>query len=265
MADDVVITGLPRAGTTLVTALVDSLKDSAALSEPEEVVALAYDLEAPDAFARATLDFHRRTRRALWQGRPVRDTRDALGSIQTDYIRRDEAGARVKRCYRPVHLGPLTPECLLASKHNALYTATLPQLIDLGAFDIVAVIRDPVDLLTSWGDVPFPIAKGRLPGAERYWSVIHEIVSDSGRVVEKQARILEAFVKRYLATTDSVEVLRYEEVVDDPRVIAERLGREMKEPVPINTRTKDPLSTRRWEELSAVLRDLAPTAWRLYR
>ena len=261
--NDLLITGLPRAGTTLVTAMVDSLVQSVALSEPDAVVECARATRDGGRFALEVLEFHRQTRSALLAGDPVLDIRDSHGRLVTDYISRNASATTVDKPLQAVDRPELASDFLLASKHNALYTAVLERLAALG-FRVLAVVREPLDLLRSWQEVPFPIARGRLPGAERYWPEIAQIAArkDSARI--RQVMILEAFVSRYRQFEQLVSLVRYESLVADPGLVGRMLDREARYSVPVRPRPKAPLPGRQGREFEALLRDLAPTAWGLY-
>lgn len=261
---DWLITGLPRAGTTLLTALVDGLVQSVALSEPDALVERARATEDGDCLVRDIVQFHRQVRRALRAGEPVADIRAADGQPFTDYLCRTGAATIVEKPSNTIDRSALAHDFLLASKHNALYTALLLPLLDSGRFKVLAVVREPLDLLRSWATVPFPIGRGRLPGAERYWPALAELAEAAEPVKVRQAMIMEAIVARYVSLADRITVLRYEEVLADPRRIAVLMDRAARVEVPIRPRPKEPLPASEKRELQALLKDHAPTAWALY-
>ena len=261
--NDLLITGLPRAGTTLVTAMVDALVQSVALSEPDSVVEVARATDDAECFARGVLDFHLGTRSELLDGDSVLDIRDPEGALVTDFIRHEAAATRVEKPVHAIDRPELEAGFLLASKHNALYTAVLEPLIALG-FRLLAIVREPVELLRSWAEVPFPIARGRLPGAERYWPAVAEVAASRDGVQVRQAKILEAFVRRYRQLQRHVSLIRYESLAADPGLVGVMLGREARYEVPVRPRQKTPLPDRQRRELEALVRDLAPTAWEMY-
>ena len=258
------ITGLPRAGTTLLTALVDGLEDCVALSEPEEVVDLARATRDAASLSQAILGFHRRTAGQLLAGDCVMDIRSSDGSPVTDYVQRDSAAISVEKPRNTLARSELPSDFLLATKHNSLYTALLEPLLALDVFRMLAVVREPLDLLRSWLDVPFPIARGRLPGAERYWPELAEVAQSARPVRVRQAMIMELIVQRFLFNSDRIALLRYEDLVADPNQVAAMVNRDWRMKVPIRVRSKTAPTAAEARELKALLMDMAPGAWALY-
>src|SRR5437763_970683 len=116
---NLVITGIPRAGTTMTAALVDSLENAVCFSEPHWHV--DWNLEAPDraAYARGLIDSFRDIRRRLMLGEAMLDRRNPDGSAVTSYFRRKEDGSQ-ENAYQvlPVCRPSLPSDFLLAMKHN---------------------------------------------------------------------------------------------------------------------------------------------------
>ena len=76
----------------------------------------------------------------------------------------------------------LTPGFDLVVKHNALFTALLPDL--LSAFPVYGIVRNPLAVLASWNAVNLPVKQGRIP-AERS-SPLHS----SRSWIERQTALL---------------------------------------------------------------------------
>jgi hypothetical protein len=81
---DVVVTGLPRAGTTLLCALIDSLEDAVCLNSPRRHNRLATLLPGPLPFSKWLAGDYLWTRLQLLQQDPIKDFRAADGSPLLD-------------------------------------------------------------------------------------------------------------------------------------------------------------------------------------
>ena len=129
-ANDFIVTGISRSGTSMFTVMLDQLPNTVCLNEvlPKTVERL------PEAF--------RVTRQRLLAGKRVwnKFSGDALA---TDTF--DPGVQREKR--RP---GKILDEGLcLGSKRNLPYLNQLSALVGLG-YPIVAMVRDPVFTIASW-------------------------------------------------------------------------------------------------------------------
>jgi hypothetical protein len=227
MANDWLITGIPRSGTTLVAALVDGLRDAICVSEPPRYYEWAARSASVGDFVQSTLDDLADLRRSLKSGRTVADRRNPDGSLPTDYFGPDAAGAIVRRTLpvAPVARRGLSPDFCLAVKHNEPFTSALPALVATG-LRVIAVVRHPIPTLLSWQRVPIPLRAGRLSDGYHFWPEASEIVSAAADVLETQARIYDLYCERYLALRDQLTIVKYEQLVADPLLVGRLLGRE---------------------------------------
>lgn len=257
---DVVITGIPRSGTTLLSALLHNPPSSVSIDEPQWHGKRARDLNGDtEAFADWLQADFRDVRNRLETGQTVQ-TREALdGGALTNYRSGDEKNFRfVQKAFA------VGPEFVLAMKSPVLYTAALPSLIARGQ-SIVAIIRDPVATLLSWASVPFHISTGRLPAGERYWPELAAIATSSHSVLERQAMIWELFARRYMENESAVSLLRYEDLLARPQIVGDLVGIAAAR-VPIHQgMNQNPLyKLEARQEIKAVLRELSPAALMLY-
>jgi hypothetical protein len=229
---NVLLTGLPRSGTTLACELLGSLPDTVALDEPLDGPALAAPAGAAGRLSRwfrrpvdparpspaAVMDridhFVADTRRSLIE-RGVARTKVVNGRVQgrkvSDEV--DEAGVRIKL----VSVGeirtdkPLSNDFLLVVKHNSSFTALLPALAD--RFRVHALVRNPLSVLGSWQGVPFPIRDGRVPLAERLNAALATSLDAIDDPLDRQFYLLEWFFEMFTGALQRDAVTRYEDVV----------------------------------------------------
>lgn len=230
---DLLITGIPRSGTTLATAIVDGLKDSLALSEPQVHVDLMASCPDETALYAGIVRVQKELRHQILKGFPVMDRRRPDGRPLTDYYPRDKGAVASLRTERPIARPNLPTDFLLATKHNALYTAILPEIIEAEQFTVLIITRNPVDVLLAWQGLPIPVSSARLPAGERYWPELAKAAGSPHTLLEKQADLLELFFARYhrFGREKVARLARYEDILDRPEIISDLLRREAMGPV----------------------------------
>lgn len=209
-ARELILTGVPRGGTTLCCHLLNQASDTVALFEPIPVDALPVGASAAIAYLR---DYFARTRARLLTDGTADSFRDADGRIP-DNPARDRPGA--PRGWQVEHGTvrfdqPLAPDFLLAIKHNASFAALLPALAE--AFPVLAVVRHPLAVLASWNSLALPVSDGRAPAAERQDPALAAALAAAGDRPARQLVLLDWFFRRYRDALPDTRVLRYEDLV----------------------------------------------------
>lgn len=264
-SNNLLITGVPRSGTTLATALVDGMEDAFALSEPDSEVGLLEQSASPTDLVKRLAQQHAEIRLAVQQGEPVMDKRRADGTAVTDYFLRRAAAVERTATQVPVCRSGLSEHFLLATKHNALYTSVLPEIVQSGHFSVLALVRNPLHSILSWQDLPIPVARGRLPAGERFWPELESIALGSAPLLDKQVAFIELFFSRFLDAGPAITLVRYEDMAASPGHLAGLLQRRQIRPVPLKQRTRElgkasDLETRIAERIFK----LAPSAGKVY-
>lgn len=216
---NIIITGIPRSGTTLITALIDSMPDTVALNEPT----WQYDwaVAHPDSaavFADWLMRDFARTRQHLLKGEPIPERRREDGSAVTNYYRPDPDRPDLGHTFKvlPFTRPGLTSDFTLAIKHNGLYLGCLRQILDTGAFRAVAILRHPVGVIASWNNVPIPLGEGKMPGAMMYWPQMNKLTGAPIDLLEKQVRMYDLVCHRLHNLRDRLQIITYEELVNHP-------------------------------------------------
>lgn len=119
-----------------------------------------------------------------------------------------------------VHKQIQNDDFTLVIKHNALFTALLPELHEV--FPAYAIVRNPLAVLASWNSVDLPVNGGRVPAGEMYAPELAQLLNDTPGRIERQLHILEWFCQNFTRYLPN-RILRYEDFVIDPAVI----GRSM--------------------------------------
>lgn len=231
---DIVLTGIPRSGTTLCCSLLGQAVDTVALFEPMPVHELP---QQPVQALAAVEDFFRRSRADLL-------TKGTARSQQVDGAVPDNPfgsalGADGMRV-RTAHLGdirvdkPLSPDFALVIKHNAAFTALLQVLVP--AYPCYAVIRNPLAVLASWNSVDLPVAQGRLPAGERLDPELSRQLEGTADLLERQLILLDWLFGQFHRNLPMERIVRYEQVVATAGgALAEATGIPLP-PLPLNSR-----------------------------
>lgn len=231
MADNVIITGIPRSGTTLLTAMIDSMPDSVALNEPRwqyDWAAANNQTSKPEDFARWLVGDFTLNRQKLVKGTPIPERRMTDGTAVTNYYRPDPEKKHVGQTFQviPFTRAGLSENCTLAMKHNGLYLGALREIVDTGAFKTIAIIRHPVGVISSWNNVPIPLGQGKMPGAVVFWHKMHEVTSAHTDMLEKQVRMYDLVCQRLYNLRDKIHIVKYEDVLDNPSMIEDIVGKK---------------------------------------
>ncbi|MFW5815740.1 MAG: hypothetical protein ACOCVP_02690 [Wenzhouxiangella sp.] len=230
---DVLVTGVPRGGTTLVGALLDSLPDTVCLSEPawqwHKATGGKLDI-GPDprgeVFAKWLVGDVVDLRRRLLAGEEILDRRSVDNRSPTNYHGASDdagqtgcSGVQVRR-FSP---GRLEPDFTLAIKHNGPYLTALGPLLNLDYFTIIGVVRHPIDVIHSWRSLDLPVSRGKMHDAARCWPEMAQATA-AGDLLKRQVLIYDLICQRLYACREQLTLLRYEDVLADPACVPRAIG-----------------------------------------
>jgi hypothetical protein len=208
---DIVLTGIPRGGTTLACRLLGGCRDTVALFEPIDIALIP--AHQPDAAARYVEAYFASARRELrehgWTRSKVVD-----GKLPDNPYSPPEPDTGVRRLQASegsLHADVGADRAFtLVIKHNAAFTALLPFL--QRRFVTVALVRNPLAALASWHSLDLPVSAGRLPAGERFDPALAARLLEGTDLVSRQLRILDWFFSRY-ADLGPDRVVAYEDLV----------------------------------------------------
>jgi rhamnosyltransferase len=210
---DIILTGLPRSGTTLTCHLLNKLPDVVALHEPMRVSAFG-GFTDKGALIRHIEEYFRDTRRDILE-RGIVVTKHVGGRVPDNTVpeHRGENGLR-----KPVgELGEialnksLSPNFSLGIKHPAAFSALLGDLV--GHFPCYALVRNPLSVLSSWNSIDMSHGRGHSPAAEMLDPALARALAETPDVFDRQLHLLSWFYERYLRFIPMESVLRYESIV----------------------------------------------------
>ena len=229
---DLIITGLPRSGTTLAAAVIDQAPDSLCLSEPDGHLDLMSRAASAEDFVTSLCEEFDAVRRTILGGGSVLDRRRADGAPITNYFSDPLPDGRREAVFatRGVSRSGLSVDFVLGVKHNALYAAVLPEIVNSGRFRVIAIVRDPIAVLMSLQTLDLPISRGRLPAGERFWPALAALGRADVDLTDKQIRICDLLLHRFAQLADRIAVIPYEVFVTDPAQLLAAAG--IPQPVP---------------------------------
>lgn len=210
---NVVLTGIPRSGTTLACYLLNQLPDTVALHEPMEPQALAA-LGSRDRACAEIRRFFEETRRSLRaEGSAV--SKHIGGRVPDNPIADRAGGSGLRESLvskAAIRIDKeLSEGFLLVVKHPSMFTAMLDRLVQ--RFPAYAVIRNPLAVLASWNSVALAVQAGHAPAAEAFDDALARTLGTLTDRIERQLCLLSWFFERYSRVLSPGCVVRYEELV----------------------------------------------------
>ncbi|MEJ0094229.1 MAG: hypothetical protein WDN46_12565 [Methylocella sp.] len=208
------ITGVPRSGTTLVCACLNTLPNCVALAEPMRVPVHG-DVERA---IQEIVTFAETTRTCILLEK-LAPSLTINGMIADNFFEDTTVdGSPRRHIAKPINLEidkPLDTNFHFFIKHPAIFTALAPRLEK--EFPLYAIVRHPIAALASWQSVDLPVRNGRLPVAEAYVPELRERLDRIDNSLGRQIALLQWIFQVYRRLPRE-RVLTYESIVDDPDV-----------------------------------------------
>jgi hypothetical protein len=207
-----IITGVPRSGTTMLCRILCEVPNVIALNEPIE---RHFFPNADEARSAISSHFQKFRKSLYFDGKAIARTRE--GQIVDNAYSRKGGGAR-KRVVQRTDIQfqkALQPDFTLLMKHCAEFTLLLPELAE--DYEVFAVIRNPLALLSSWRSVQVPVSKGRVSKADRlnpaFYTALQQLEGQD--LISKQLYILSWYFEKYAKLPDG-NLVYYENLVQHP-------------------------------------------------
>lgn len=211
---NVVLTGLPRSGTTLACHLLNKLPNTVALLEPIEAGRFAGLLPDREAVADAMENWYRKSRRrALREGEVI--TKHVGGEVPDNPFGSSRPGKEPRQWVATkgrIRVGKdLERDFFLVVKDPPMFTALLPILAP--RFPTFAVVRNPLSVLASWNSVDIPAREGRVPKAELYDPQLVSRMTAIEDRLGRQLGLLDWWCERFEQFLPEDNIVRYEDIV----------------------------------------------------
>jgi hypothetical protein len=241
-ARDVLVTGIPRSGTTLSCHLLNKLPDVVALHEPMDVSRF-FGVTDADEVRGIVERWCAETRRSVLE-RGVAPSKQVGGKVPDNPVGAEIGASGARR--RIVTKGevtidrPVTADFTLVVKHPALFTVLVEALAP--RFPMIAIVRNPLPVLCSWNSVELHIRDGRVPATERLVPGLAEALERLPDATARQLHLVNWYFERYARLFDRSRIVRYEDLV------ATR-GKALAALVPAAASLDEPLASRNRSEL----------------
>lgn len=203
---NVILTGLPRSGTTLACLLLSQIDNFVALNEPMRTASYQ---SYTDALAGVPV-YYQQTRDSILN-RGVAVARAVNGKM-TDNHFSVEKGIRKKLVNKEeIKIKKeLTNDFRLGIKHNALFTILISDLMK--TFPVYAFIRNPLSVLGSWNSLDLPVSKGRVRATRLLYPQLTQELDTMPDLYDRQLHILNWYFERYLMLPEE-NVIKYEDII----------------------------------------------------
>ena len=211
---DVILTGIPRSGTTLACWLLNQLPNVVALVEPWIGGRFWLGRWNPEHACRSLSRFFQSVRRQIIRYR-LAPSCHVNGHVPTNTVEERRTGRPRKPIARlgkiRIEEKLLSPSFRLVVKHPAPFMALLDRLVR--HFPTYAIVRHPLAVLASWNSVSLPVSKGRVPAAEWFDPSLRRALSRLPDRWDRQVYLLGWFFETYRRVLPSEAILRYEDIV----------------------------------------------------
>ena len=230
------LSGVPRSGTSLCCRLAGELPDTVALSEPIRRKAVG-GMETPRGACLRIGEFAEQARARLLTERraPTVQVEGRLDDNRSASRYTDSGLRRLRAEWGEIAIDkPLSARFALLIKHNALFAALLPHLVE--SFSCLALVRNPLAVLASWQTVDLPVSRGRIPAGEELDPALHRALNREPDLLRRQIIVLDWFFRHYSTHLASADIIRYEDVVESGGlVLYRRLGHAEALPVALKS------------------------------
>lgn len=230
---DVILAGIPRAGTTLACVLLNQFRNTVALNEPFDVSTLpAMNDEIPVA-DRLQGWFARERSNVLLTGHASSKAQNGRMVSNVFSPERGNDGLRHEidqLAKQSIAIDKeLQQDFTLVVKHPHAFTVLIPVLKT--RFTCYAIVRNPLAVLLSWESTAANWQIGRAPVAERLDPMLQAILSEIKTPTDRQIGLLRYYFNIYRAHLPLSSVVRYEDMVHCPQTALAVIATESSTPI----------------------------------
>ncbi|WP_154222855.1 sulfotransferase [Marinicella rhabdoformis] len=255
-AENVLITGIPRSGTSLVMSLLSKNKANICFSEPSFMREIKQNANCKADVTNQLILKIDALRYQISIGEPVmiRVKKDSH-ELPDNYFKRDvtngETLIQKVSTETQVTLNNSMFDKVFIIKNNLLFTSCLESLVH--PFKVIAIIRDPVSTICSWLSLNIPVSKGRVQSGLKFSKSLSDMVN-APELLMKQIQIYDWFCYKYRKMEGAISTLKYEELVCQPQLnLNPYLDQSFKFKEIVNKNNNEFYSTENKKKLEATL------------
>jgi len=214
LENNILITGIPRSGTSYLCTQLHNLKDCVAINEPEEIFRILPDPKDIPAMH----NYYAQLRTAIISGSPI------FNKISNGKLIEDTALAFAEESYRPK---VSAAQFVLATKNTLGYLARLSYLLEaMPRATFMACVRNPFDTIASWKTTFWHLSAATVKdfrlgflGDSRLSAASNarlQKIEDESRLEVRRALLWSHLAQIILDHRERITILRYEDLVSDP-------------------------------------------------
>lgn len=214
MSNNIILTGVPRSGTTLTCHLLNKLPDCVALHEPLNPLQLNERTDTTSLIKEIQLFFEQQRRQIF--DKKCATSKSTQGGVPDNPMAGVDliTGKRIRVLDgNSINIDKnLEVGFNLLIKQPSFFTAILSDLIE--HYPCYAIIRNPLSVLLSWNSVEMPVSQGRAPAAELFDPVLRNLLDSEKDIYNRQIKLLNWFFQQYLNFLPKNAVIYYEKIIN---------------------------------------------------
>ncbi len=244
MAEDIILTGPPRSGTTLTCHLLNLLDNTIALHEPMNLVMFP---DRETALGNIASFFGEMRHSLLSEGKAL--SKVAGDKIPDNPFATQEGGHRSSIVVKKAITfdKPLSSDFRLIIKHNAHFSLLLTDLVK--TYRCFSIIRHPLSVIRSWNTIQAPVAEGKITVFKTLAPEKYREIEAIPRLLDRQIRLLDYLFSCYVGLP-GLTIIKYEDLIATQGSALESMvpeARRLNEP--LQNRNRSPLYDPREEEV----------------
>ncbi|MBN2825240.1 MAG: hypothetical protein JXQ76_07955 [Campylobacterales bacterium] len=221
----IILTGIPRSGSSLSCNLLNRFENTLALLEPMRVLD-SDPVKGKIQACKDVVDFvFENRRKVIYESKVISGTINGKIATNTFGNNKDHEGLRkavIQNSEITMQRDDLRNDFTLLLKHPAFFTAILEDLVNF--FECYATIRNPLSILASWQTIDVPINRGYLPAGQRFEAQLENQLNAIEDRLERQLLILDWFFKKYHDVLERNHIIRYEDIIKSNGLVFEPLA-----------------------------------------
>jgi len=212
---NIVLTGIPRSGSSLICSLYNDYENSLALLEPINPFSLNTQ-DSMSAIEYISNFFFQMRKEVVLNNRYI--THHKNNKIVSNTLEEKKIFSKNLREKIVEHgyvntTKKLEKDFSLLIKQNAFFTALLPNLPNF--FETYVVVRNPLAVLLSWNSVNLPVYNGHVPAGEKFDATLSKKLQETEDRLDRQIIILDWFFRQFFENIPKDHVIYYENIVSN--------------------------------------------------
>jgi len=209
MPNDLIITGIPRSGTSYICSIFNMVENTVVINEPDEVLQILHNSSNV-----SMLEYYGFVRDRIKNNLPV------MNKIVDGKFIEDTNVVDVRSEYLP---NVNHESFILGTKNTQVYLSSLDRLkSQLEGVVVVACVRHPVDTIASWSNVTFSHLKNADPSfltgyADEDGIKAIKRVLQKKKVAQRYAMWWNYLAKILIKQSSNIVLIRYEDMVVNPQ------------------------------------------------